>query len=128
MIFRNRGHLIVKGLGQIGSSGSQHDPRLLKNRLSSVLTLVGAPTPFSVANVVVYSSPAAPVYDVELDSFESVSSLLKEFTKYTRRRDPVARPPDLERVSLYRSVTTGTRVRISLLRVGYLVVSKSNYV
>ena len=111
----------MKGLGQVGSSGSQQDPRLLKSRLTSVLNAVGLKAPFSVKNVISYSTPAAPVYDVELDSFESVSSLLKEFYKFTRRRDPVPRPSELDHVSLYRSVTTGTRVRVSLLRVSFLI-------
>ena len=117
MSLRNRTHVIVKGLGQVGSSGSQQDPRLLKSRLTSVLAHVGAQTAYTVVNVMVYSSSVYPVYDVQLDSLEAVGSLLKEFSKFTRRRDPVPRPAELQGVSLYRSVTTGTRVRVSLLRV-----------
>ena len=107
--------MIVKGLGRVGGSGRDSD--VLKTRLAAVLALVGINLPYRILGVVVYSSGTAPVYDVELDSFVAVSALLKEYSKFTRRRDPVARPPELDRVSFYRSVTTGTRVRVSLLRV-----------
>ena len=111
----------MKGLGRIGDSGSSSGrDQILKTRMASVLAKVGIVAPINILGVVVYSSGSSPVYDVELDSFVTVSALLKEFYKFTRRRDPIARPPELDGVSLYRSVTTGTRVRVSLLRVSYL--------
>ena len=107
----------MKGLGVIGSSGSQRDQTALRTRIGQVLTLVGITLPFEVLNVAVYSAQSSPVYDAELDSVLAVNALLKEYYKFTRRREPVARPPELDRVALYRCVTTGTRVRVSLLRV-----------
>ena len=117
LVFRTQCRLVVKGLGVVGSSGSQRNPDLLKARLTSVLSLVGAPEPFSITNVIVYPTRGSPVYDVELASVESVNSIIREFSKYTRRRDPVRRPAELDRVSIYHSVTPGTRVRVSLMRV-----------
>ena len=110
---------MVKGLGQIGSSGSQRDPEVLKSRLASVLQLIGSSVPFAVTDVIAYPSASSPVYDVGLDSSVAVSSLVREFFKFTKRTNPTARPPELERVGVYHSVTTGTRVRISLLRVSF---------
>ena len=128
---RTQCRLVVKGLGVVGSSGSQRNPDLLKARLMSVLSLIGSPTPFSIVNVLVYPTRGSPVYDVELSSVESVNALIREFSKYTRRRDPVRRPSELDRVSIYHSVTPGTRVRVSLLRVRLLVklwtIKRSNY-
>ena len=85
--------------------------------MRSVLELIGGNVEFNVMNVIVYPSKVAPVYDVELDSVEAVESLVKEFYKFTRRSSPAKRPSELERVSVYHSVTPGTRIRISLLRV-----------
>ena len=116
--FRQLNCIIVKGLGQVGSSGAQHSPDALKSRMSSVLRLVGGGLEFSVVGVVVYSARHSPIYNVELDSTAAVTSLLREFFKFTRRNNPVKRPPELESVSLHHSVTPGTRIRISLLRVG----------
>ena len=114
---RNKNRLIVKGLGQIGSSGSQRSPDVLRSRIESVLSLIGSAA-FQVKDVVVYSaSSPSPVYNVELDSIASVDSLLKEFFKFTRRSNPVKRPPELDKVFLYNAVTPGTRIRISILRV-----------
>ena len=81
-----------------------------------MLTAVGLRSPFSVVDVIVYPA-SQPVYDVELDYAKSVEFLVKEFFKFTRRKDPLVRPTELERVSLFHSVTAGTRIRISLLRV-----------
>ena len=120
--FGNRTHLILKGLGPIGGSGQQPSQQVLKTRLTSVLGQIGADLPFVVINVVTYSR-SSPVYDVELGSSASVDALLRSYYRFTRRRDPVARPPELDGVTLYHSVTPGTRVRISLLRVSDLIVT-----
>ena len=63
-----------------------------------------------------YSS-SSPIYDVELDSADSVDQLLIASFRFSRKKDPVRRPPELENVSVYHAVTAGTRIRISLLRV-----------
>ena len=112
---RNRTHLVVKGLA--GDLSSNRSPDMLRSRFASLLALVGSTTPFVVCNVIVYPAKGRPVYEVVLDSAAGVESLIKEFFKFTRRKDPVARPPELSGVSVYHSVTPGTRVRISLLRV-----------
>ena len=107
--------MIVKGLGSV-LPGQTRDPDLLKSRLTSVLSLYGVPE-FTVVSVISYPPPSNPVYDVTLGSADEVESILRESYKFSRRRDPVVRPPELKSVTLYHSVTPGTRVRISLLRV-----------
>ena len=116
--YSSKSNLIVKGLGQVGSSGNQRNPEVLRGRLRSVLALVGAPVPFEVDDVVVYSAHSShPVYNVKLSSAAAVDSILREFFNYTRRSNPVKRPAELDNVSLNHAVTPGTRIRISLLRV-----------
>ena len=121
--------MIVKGLGQVGSSsGSQRSPEVLRTRLKSVLDKIGVDEEFSVLNVILYPA-SSPVYDVELDSVVAVEALVRNFFKFTRRKDPVSRPPELDKVSVYHSVTTGTRIRLALLRVNnfYFVISDYKY-
>ena len=113
---RTRCRIIIKGLGHVGSS-SQRSQETLKNRVTSVLSAVGSSAEFDVLDVFTYSSGSNPVYDAKLSSAEAVEIIIKEFYKFTRRRDPVRRPAELERVNLYHSITPGTRVRISILRV-----------
>ena len=115
-VCRNRHRLVVKGVGPIGGSGSQKNPELWKNRLTSVLKLFGPEVDFEIKNVIMYSA-GNPVYDVELDSATSVDEILNSSFRFYRRKDPISKPPELEKISIYRSVTPGTRVRISLLRV-----------
>ena len=79
--------------------------------------MVGSSTEFKVVSVVSYSAKSSPVFNAELDSEEAVDSILREFSKYTRRNNPVKRPAELETVSMHHAVTPGTRIRISLLRV-----------
>ena len=110
---------MVKGLGS--SLGDVRGPEMLRSRFASLLALVGTAVPFVVRNVIVYPARGRPVYEVVLDSAAGVEALIKEFFKYTRRKDPIARPPELSGVSVFHSVTAGTRVRISLLRVSCLL-------
>ena len=117
MLFSARSHVIIKGIGRVGGSSARPDQNTLITRLTAVLEQVGATRPFSVLAVNVFPSPASPVYDVQLDSVESVDSILISFSRFVRRQDPDARPAALDGVSMFHSVTTGTRIRLSLLRV-----------
>lgn len=112
---RHRSHIILKGLGRVGT-GNQRDLEIVKTRVTAVLTEIGAGREFSVISVIVYGA-GSPVYNAELNSEESVQSILSAFSRFTRRHQPVSRPQSLEGISLHRAVTVGTRVRISLLRV-----------
>ena len=105
----------MKGLS--GFSAIQRSPEALRSRFGSLLALIGAKVPFVVNNVIVFPGKGKPVYEVVLDSPAGVESLIQEYFKYTRRKDPITRPPELSGVSIYHSVTAGTRIRISLLRV-----------
>ena len=114
-LFRARAHLIVKGLSG-APPGSQEG---LRSRLASVLASVGSDAAFVVNSVVVYPARGNPVYEVVLDTPLACERLIKDFFRFTRRRDPVSRPHELNGVAIYHSVTSGTRVRISLLRVSF---------
>lgn len=61
-----------------------------------------------------------PIYEVALEDDESADGLRKAFNRFTRKRNPVARPPELEGVDVFNSVTLATRVRIAVLRVSLL--------
>ena len=111
--------MVVKGLGIIGSvsgSGASRSQDILCSRLSSVLKLIGPNVAFNVVKVIVYSA-RSPIYDVELDSSAAVEKLLQSFYRYWHKRDPVQKPAELDKVSIFHSVTPGTRIRIALLRV-----------
>ena len=59
-----------------------------------------------------------PTYEVILEEAQSAEALRKAFSRFTRKKNPVACPPELSGVGVYNSVTLATRVRISILRVG----------
>ena len=115
IFYRHRSHIIVKGLGRIGSGGPR-DANVVKNRITSLLNEVGSTQEFTVEEVIVYGQ-GNPVYNVALSTEKSVTALLSAFSRFIRRRDPVPRPSSLDGVALHHAVTPGTRVRISLLRV-----------
>ena len=119
MVFRHRSHVVVKGVGRVGSGGRDMAP--VKTRISAVLAEVGANRGFEILSVIVYGA-SHPVYNVELESEDSVRSILSAFSRFTRRHEPVTRPASLDGVGLYHAVTPGTRVRLSLLRVRFLFV------
>ena len=110
--------MVVKGLS--GFSAIQRNPEALRSRFASLLALIGSTVPYVVNSVIVYPGKGRPVYEVCLDSPAGVESLVREYLKYTRRKDPVTRPQELSGVSIFHSVTAGTRVRISLLRVSVI--------
>ena len=115
--------MIIKGIGPFGVAGSKPDSAYLIRKIAPILELVGSTTPFSVLAVSSLPSRGGPsVFDAQLDSNESVDSILIAFSRFVRRKDPVARPRGLEGVQLHHSVTVGTRVRISLMRVSVSVV------
>ena len=107
----------MKGLGTVGQADPPRDQGLLREKMTAVLEAVGRGFEVNVVNVIMFSSGSRPVYDVELDSVSVVDQIVREFYKFTRRRDPVQRPKELANVSIHHSVTSGTRVRIALLRV-----------
>ena len=117
---RVRAHVIIKGAGSLAGTGPQRDPDLQRATVGALLGLVAVDVPYSVVSVQTYAAHSNPVYDAELDSADAVSALIRSFSRYTRRRDPVRRPRELDGISLYHSVTPGTRVRIALLRVSLL--------
>ena len=112
---RNRNRLVVKGVGPIVSN-AQRSQEVWKSHLVPVLRLIGPGVKFDIKSVIMYS-PSNPVYDVELDSNKSVDAIFNASYRFVRRNDPIQKPTEIERISIFRSVTPATRVRISLLRV-----------
>ena len=67
-----------------------------------------------------------PIYEVELEDPDSAETLRKAFSRFTRKKNPVSRPPELDGVEVHNSVTLATRVRISILRVSCLFILSSS--
>ena len=105
--------IILKKVGKIGG-----DDKQVKNRIRHIISTIDRKIGFSVSEVRVFGAgPRPPIYEVVLGDSESADALRKSFARYTRKRSPVTRPPELDGVEVYNSVTPATRVRISILRV-----------
>ena len=106
---------MLKKIGKIGG-----DDRQVRSRLKHVLTCIDKSIKFEIEDVRVLgsnSSSQPPIYEIRLDSAEVAWSLRTAFSRFTRKKNPVRRPPELDGVEVYNSVTLATRVRISVLRV-----------
>ena len=107
-------------MGKIGGDESQ-----VKSRIRHILSTIDKKLKFSISEVRVHGTgPRPPIYEVVLDESESAKALRVSFSRFTRKKSPVSRPPELDGVELYNSITPATRVRISILRVSlfFLVV------
>ena len=107
--------IVLKKIGKIGG-----DDRQVRSRLKHVLTCIDKSIKFEIEDVRVLgsnSSSQPPIYEIRLDSAEVAWSLRTAFSRFTRKKNPVRRPPELDGVEVYNSVTLATRVRISVLRV-----------
>ena len=62
------------------------------------------------------------VFQVMLEDSQSAIALRKSFARYTRKKSPLSRPPELDGVEVFNSVTLATRVRISILRVSFILL------
>lgn len=110
---RRLNSIVLKKLGRIGG-----DEARVRNRLGHILSKIDRDLEFSISEVRTHGSGSGPpIYEVALDDAETAESLRKSFAKFTRKKNPVSRPPELDGVEVYNSVTLATRVRISILRV-----------
>lgn len=108
-----QGSIILKKVGKIGG-----DERQVKSRLRHILSSISKEIDFTIAEVKSRgASHLPPIYEVCLEDPESAVALRKAYTRYTRKKDPVSCPPELDGVEVYNSITLATRVRISILRV-----------
>ena len=116
-LFRKLSCMILKKVGRIGG-----DEGKVRSRLSHILSRIDRDIEFSISNVrVLGSGTQAPIYEVDLEDADSAEALRKSFKRFTRKKAPISRPPELDGVGVFNSVTHATRVRISILRVSYLV-------
>ena len=107
-------------MGKIGGGDRQ-----VKNWLKHVLSCIDKGITFEISDVRALGSASSsqpPIYEVCLDNAEAAEDLRKSFARFTRKKNPVRCPPELEGVKIFNSVTLATRVRISVLRVRVLVV------
>ena len=113
-IFHSKQNLIIlKKVGKIGG-----DEKQVKSRLRHILSCISKRIDFVITDVQSRgASHLPPIYEVSLEDSESAIDLRKAFARFTRKKDPVSRPPELEGVEVYNSATLATRVRISILRV-----------
>ena len=114
-------YIILKKVGKIGG-----DDRQIRSRLKHVLKCIDKGVQFEVTDVRVRgtaSSSRPPIYEVCLDDAEAAEDLRRAFGRFTRKKNPVRRPPELDGVEVSNSVTLATRVRISVLRVSFLFLA-----
>ena len=105
--------IILKKVGKIGGDDAQ-----VRNRVKHILSCISKDVKFSISEVRVRGSgPRPPIYEVVLDDADDAEALRKSFSRFTRKRSPIACPPELKGVEVYNSATLGTRVRISILQV-----------
>ena len=110
------GSIILKKVGRIGG-----DEKQVKSRLRHILSAISKSIDFSIAEVKTRGAGhLPPIYEVCLEDPDSASALRKAYTRFTRKKDPVSRPPELDGVEVYNSISLATRVRISILRVSCL--------
>ena len=103
----------MKKLGRIGGGDAK-----VRQRLGHILSKIDPKIDFRISEVRVLGVDSRPpIYEVILEDAESAEALRKAFAKFTRKKSPVACPPELAGVAVYNSVTHATRVRISILRV-----------
>ena len=107
------GSIILKKIGRIGG-----DDGRVRQRLKLILSRINPEIDFDISEVKVRGSAALPpIYEVVLSDTEAAVQLRDSFKRFTQKRKPVNRPPELDGVEVYNSVTLATRVRISILRV-----------
>ena len=115
-ISRKQNCIILKKVGKIGG-----DDARVKSRLRHLLSCINPKVDFSISEVRVRgSSSLPPIYEVVLTEAEASEDLRLSFTRFTRKKNPVDRPPELDGVEIFNSVTPATRVRISILRVSFV--------
>ena len=110
---RHLDSIILKKVGKIGG-----DDGRVRQRLKLILSRIDPNVEFSISDVKVRGSGGLPpIYEVVLTETEAAVQLRESFKRFTRKRKPVDRPPELDGVEIFNSVTLATRVRISILRV-----------
>ena len=115
-ISRKLNCIVLKKVGKIGGDDSR-----VKSRLRHLLSRINPEVDFTISEVRVRgSSSLPPIYEVVLTEAEAAEDLRSSFKRFTRKKNPVARPPELDGVEVFNSVTLATRVRISILRVSLL--------
>ena len=117
--YRKMNCIILKKIGKVGGDENQ-----VKSRVRHILSTIDRKLQFSISEVrVLGSGPRPPIYEVVLGDSESAEALRKSFSRFTRKKSPVARPPELDGVEVYNSATPATRVRISILRVSLVLLT-----
>ena len=107
--------IILRKLGRIGGDESK-----VRTRIKHILSCIDKGVDFEVSEVRVRGSASLPpIYEAVLDDADSAEELRLAFTRFVRKKNPVARPPELSGVEVFNSVTLATRVRISTLRVSW---------
>ena len=110
--------IILKKVGRIGGNSDQ-----VRSRVCHILSCIDNSIEFSVSEVRVHGaahSARPPIYEAILEDADSAVALRKAFARFTRKKDPVACPPELKGVEVFNSATLATQVRVSILRVSHL--------
>ena len=109
--------IILKKVGKIGG-----DDQKVRSRIKHILSCIDRSIRFEITEVKVRGSVSGsrpPIYEVFLSDEEPAEALRRAFSRYTRKKNPLRCPPELDGVEVCNSVTLATRVRISVLRVSF---------
>lgn len=109
--------IILKKVGKIGG-----DDQKVRSRIKHILSCIDKSIRFEITEVRVrgaVSGSRPPIYEVFLSNEDSAEALRRAFSRYTRKKNPLRCPPELDGVEVCNSVTLATRVRISVLRVSF---------
>lgn len=109
------GTIILKKVGTIGGTDQQ-----VKSRIRQILSRISKDVDFSVAEVRVRGAEGSrpPIYEVRLEDPDSAVSLRKAYAQLKGKKIP----PELKGVGVFNSITLATRVRLSILRVGFFLI------
>ena len=110
---RKLGYTVLKKIGCVGGNEGQ-----VRSRIRYILSKIDSRVTVDVAEVrALGSSSLPPIYEVRLEDSVSAVALRQAFSRFSREKNPVKCPPELEGVGVYNCVSLATRVRISILRV-----------
>ena len=119
---------IITGASAVSGrvSGKEWQERAQEIVQTLIKKIVGEPLKIHVVRNATGYGPTAPIaYNVQMSSRDDACSIRKKFGSFfTRGQD--SRPADLSKISVQNSVTKGTRIRISILKLIARRYSESN--
>ena len=93
---RKLGYFVLKKIGRVGGDEGQ-----VRSRIRHILSKMDSRATVDVAEVrALGSSSLPPIYEVRLEDSESAVALRQTFSRFSRKKNPVKCPPELEGVGV----------------------------